>query len=89
MTHGGKRQWRTPGAVDGEANRPEDAALKVLRSIDAEAKWLELLNCGNPRIEFDVMRYLTDRTFGKPTQQVDGNVDSEIVVRWLRDDEKA
>jgi hypothetical protein len=41
------------------------------------------------RIQFDVMRYLTDRAFGKPTQQVVGKMDSPIVFKWQTDDETA
>ena len=52
-----------------------------MEDINAKEKWIALLNCGDPKVIADVMKYLTDRVHGKPTQRLEGNPDTPLTVK--------
>ncbi len=83
---GGKRSGagRKPGSTAAKTKVAVDIAAQVLDSIDAKAKWVALLNCGDPKVTLDVMKYLTDRVHGKPAQRIEGDPDKPvaIVLKW-------
>jgi hypothetical protein len=80
--HGGKRagSGRKPGSRNLAQKQAIDVAAAVLNSIDAEAKWLELLRSDDPKVVFDVMRYLTDRVCGRPSQTIAGDKDKPLSI---------
>jgi hypothetical protein len=57
-----------------------DIAGQVLQEIDAKEKWKALLNCNDPRVIVDVMKYVTDRVHGRPTQTIQGNPGQPITI---------
>jgi len=61
-----------------------DIAGQVLQEIDAKEKWKALLNCSDPRVIVDVMKYLTDRAHGRPVQMIAGdpNKPVQIQLNW-------
>ena len=68
---GGKRPGagRKPSTLKGIANRlPRESAELLLAQINANAKWVALANSNDERIQLDVLKYLTDRAYGKPRQ---------------------
>src|SRR5262245_51726585 len=77
MPHGGRR----PGAgrkpknfkeIMAQLKRPSrESALLILEAIKANERWIMLANCKDKRLVFDVMRYLTDRAFGKAKQAIE------------------
>ena len=78
--------------VSGNPNgRPKgNPAVKELlkeHSIDAAQKVLELLNCGNPKIELAAAQEILNRTEGKPLQtqdvQLTGLPDMKAQIREL------
>jgi hypothetical protein len=78
MTQQSSRGGRREGAgrpkkeklVIGAAGNPRGIATRVLQAIDEVKWWLDLLNCDDKRLRFDVQKYLTDRRDGKPAQGV-------------------
>jgi hypothetical protein len=80
--HGGSRNGsgRKGGGRKLAQKQAIDVASAVLHSIDAEAKWLELLRSDDPKVVFDVMRYLTDRVHGRPAQTVAGAADQPVTM---------
>jgi hypothetical protein len=82
MGHGGARNGsgRHKGGRNATQQKAIDVAGQVLEEIDAPEKWKALLNCGDPRVVFDVMRYLTDRCHGKPVQKIAGDRDQPVTM---------
>lgn len=71
---GGKRPGagRKPTTIRGVMKKlPSETAELILATIDANQKWIALANDEDHRIQFEVMRYLTDRALGKPKQAVE------------------
>ena len=64
-----------PGSNVNPGGRPKgNPAVKELlkqHSIDAAEKVVELLNCGNPKIELAAAQEILNRTEGKPLQVQD------------------
>ena len=64
-----------PGSHGNPGGRPKgNPAVKELlkqHSIDAAEKVVELLNCGNPKIELAAAQEILNRTEGKPLQVQD------------------
>lgn len=64
------------GARHGAGRKPrlkaslvdQGAAARILKQIDEEAKWLALLIAKDERLQFDALRYLTNRRDGMPNQ---------------------
>lgn len=76
IQHGGKRKnaGRKPSTVRGLVKKlPGDLAKLILADIDAESRWKALIASDDERIVFEVLRYLTDRAFGKSKQLIDVN----------------
>src|SRR5262245_27519775 len=73
--NGGRRPGagRKKGGRNARQLKIIDTAGQVLQEIDAKEKWKALLNCSDPKVVVDVMKYLTDRTFGRPAQTIQGN----------------
>lgn len=68
---GGKRPGagRKPSTLKGIAKRlPRETAELLLAEINANAKWVALANSNDERIQLDVLKYLSDRAYGKPRQ---------------------
>jgi hypothetical protein len=80
--HGGRRQGsgRKHGSRGAVQQKAIDIAGKVLAEIDDEKVWKSLLTCGDARVVFDVMRYLTDRCHGKPVQKIAGDRDQPVTM---------
>lgn len=79
MARGGKRT-PGPGKTIGRPRvLPELPAIKanksiatrVLAQINEEQKWKDLLDAQDVRVRFEVLRYLTDKRDGKPTQRTE------------------
>lgn len=71
MAAGGKRKGagRKPSTIKGLVKKlGKFDAEALLAKINGNQKWLELSSCGDPRVELEVMKYLTDRAYGKVTQ---------------------
>ena len=79
--YGGKRAGagRKPKAVTQPL---KDISADVLKTVDARAIWIKLLQCDELRIVQDTIKYLTDRVYGKPTQalQVSGGTEPIKVI---------
>lgn len=64
-----------PGTCSNPGGRPKgNPAVKDLlkkHSVDAAEKVVELLNCGNPKIELAAAQEILNRTEGKPLQVQD------------------
>ena len=64
-----------PGSHSNLGGRPKgNPAVKELlkqHSVDAAEKVVELLNCGNPKIELAAAQEILNRTEGKPLQVQD------------------
>ena len=68
---GGKRPGagRKPSTLKGIAKRlPRESAELLLAEINANAKWVALANSRDERIQLEVLKYLSDRAYGKPRQ---------------------
>ena len=68
---GGKRPGagRKPSTLKGIAKRlPRESAELLLAEINANAKWVALANSNDERIQLDVLKYLSDRAYGKSRQ---------------------
>src|SRR5664279_447519 len=46
---------------------------QVLATVNENKIWRGLINCRDPRIKLDAMKYLTDRRDGKATQSLNAN----------------
>ena len=68
-----------PGSNSNPGGRPKgNPAVKELlkkHSVDAAEKVIELLNCGNPKIELAAAQEILNRTEGKPLQPQDVSMD--------------
>ena len=66
--NGGRRlgAGRKKGSRNAAQLKIIDIAGQVLQDIDAKEKWKALLNCSDPKVVVDVMKYLTDRAHGRP-----------------------
>jgi hypothetical protein len=58
---------------------PEVKAALAGASLDAVKKQIELMNCGDPRIELLASQALLDRHFGKAAQAIDKTVTTTSV----------
>ena len=69
-----------PGSSVNPGGRPKgNPKVKELlkeHSVDAAQKVIELLNCGNPKIELAAAQEILNRTEGKPLQTQDVQVSS-------------
>ena len=68
---GGKRPGagRKPSTLKGIAKKlPRESAEHLLSEINANAKWVALANSDDERIQLEVLKYLSDRAYGKPRQ---------------------
>jgi hypothetical protein len=68
---GGKRPGagRKPSTLKGIAKKlPRESAELLLSEINANAKWVALANSDDERIQLEVLKYLSDRAYGKPRQ---------------------
>jgi hypothetical protein len=72
--NGGRRPGagRKKGGRNAAQLKIIDVAGQVLQEIDAKEKWKALLNCSDPKVIVDVMKYLTDRVHGRPAQTIQG-----------------
>ena len=84
MPKGGKRPGAGRKPKPKLAAVKRSVAAEVLQSIDEKRYWLDLLGIEPPRkdgetrvirlidsrLQFDVLKYLTDRRDGRPVQQV-------------------
>lgn len=65
----------------------KDSAHLILAEIKANSKWKTLAESPDERIQLEVLKYLTDRAFGKAKQSVEATgKDGEpltISVRYL------
>jgi hypothetical protein len=85
MAAGGKRAGagRKPSTIKGLVKKlGKFDAEALLSKINGNQKWIDLASCGEPRVELEVMKYLTDRAYGKVTQPLDhsGRVTLEQLV---------
>ena len=82
-----------PGSHVNPGGRPKgNPAVKELlkqHSVDAAEKVVELLNCGNPKIELAAAQEILNRTEGKPLQvqdvqmELQGTADISTQIREL------
>lgn len=74
-----------PGSQGNPGGRPKGNpdVKKLLKehSVDAAKKVIELLNCGNPKIELAAAQEILNRTEGKPLQTQDVQLSSVPDVR--------
>ena len=72
-----------PGVCVNPGDRPKgNPAVKELlkkHSVDAAEKVIELLSCGNPKIELAAAQEILNRTEGKPLQVQDVNMELQGV----------
>lgn len=82
---GGKRPGagRKPGSRTAAQQKAIDIAGTVLAKIDAEATWIALLKCGDPKVIQTTMIYLTNRVHGMPTQPIAGDRENPLVPSRL------
>lgn len=70
-----------PGQSGNPSGKPKtDPTVKQLLKAatpDAARKIVELLNCGNPKIEFQAAQEILNRTQGKPREQVAMEISSD------------
>ena len=70
---GGKRDGagRKPRTINTVVKKlPKDTASLILAEIKANQKWVRLANSEDERVQLDVLKYLTDRAFGKAPQEL-------------------
>ena len=81
--NGGRRPsaGRKRGGRNAAQLKIIDIAGQVLQEIDAKEKWKALLNCSDPKVIVDVMKYLTDRVHGRPAQTIQGNPEQPITIQ--------
>ena len=86
---GGKRPGagRKPSTLKGIAKKlPRESAELLLSEINANAKWIALANSDDERIQLEVLKYLSDRAYGKPRQAIEASaVVAAHSVRTLDD----
>ena len=51
------------------------------RSLEAAQKLIELLNCGNPKVELSAAQEILNRTEGKPLESVQMDVSGAMDLR--------
>src|SRR5262245_5041484 len=73
MGHGGKREGagRPKGSLGVKTIVSQDIAVKILRGIDEQKSWTELLASTDERIRLESLRYLCDRAYGKAPQAIE------------------
>jgi hypothetical protein len=60
----------------------KDVAAQVLSEVDAVAIWKKLiLQQEKPQVVSNVMEYLTDRVYGRPTQTIQGNPEQPVTIQ--------
>ena len=81
--NGGRRPGagRKKGGRNAATLKIIDVAGQVLQEIDAKEKWKALLNCSDPKVVVDVMKYLTDRAHGRPAQTIQGNREQPVAIQ--------
>jgi hypothetical protein len=85
---GGKRPGagRKPSTLKGIAKKlPRESAELLLAEINANEKWVALANSDDERIQLEVLKYLSDRAYGKPRQDNTVAVAPMQSVRTLDD----
>jgi hypothetical protein len=85
---GGKRPGagRKPSTLKGIVKKlPRESAELLLAEINANAKWIALANSKDERIQLEVLKYLSDRAYGKPRQDNTVEVATVQPVRTLDD----
>ena len=82
--NGGRRPGagRKKGGRNAAQLKIIDIAGQVLQEIDAKEKWKALLNCSDPKVIVDVMKYLTDRMHGRPAQTIQGNPEQPVTIQF-------
>ncbi len=85
--NGGKRPGagRKPGRPNSKRTElmklaGEDLSAKTLSEIDVIGAWKRLLNCASPRVVAATLMYLHDRTFGRPTQMLQANLQQHVTI---------
>ena len=84
-----------PGCSGNPSGRPrvnsEVKELLKAHSIDAARKVIELLNCGNHKVELAAAQEILNRTEGKPTQvqdlQISGYPDLRTQIKAMLTDD--
>jgi hypothetical protein len=77
---------RKPRTINAIAKKlPKDTAALILAEIKANQKWVELANDKDKRIQLDVLKYLTDRAFGKAPQEVKNTGETVVIKRVIAD----
>jgi hypothetical protein len=73
---------RKPGTRTRLQQTARDVAAQVLSQVDAVAVWKKLiLQEDKPQVVANVMEYLTDRVYGRPTQAVQGNPKQPVTIQ--------
>ena len=75
------REARFKGGRNAAHLKIIDIARQVLQEIDAKEKWKALLSCSDPKVIVEVMKYLTDRVHGRPTQTIQGNPEQPVTIQ--------
>ena len=83
--HGGKRKGagRKPKSPKTLLKGlPKVNADLILQEVDATQRWIELARSRDKKLRFEVLRYLTDRSCGKPATvaSFDGQVDVKVII---------
>jgi len=84
-SHGGKRKGagRKPKSLKALLKGlPKINADLILQEVGATERWIELARSRDKKLRFEVLRYLTDRSCGKPATvaQFDGQVEVKVIV---------
>jgi len=67
---------RKPSTIKGIAKKlPKESAELLLAELNANSKWVSLANSDDERIQLEILKYLTDRAYGKARQSIDASVD--------------
>ena len=83
---GGRRPGagRRPSTIKGIARKlPKESAELLLAEINANSKWVSLANSDDERIQFETLKYLTDRAYGKARQSIDASVDGGTPIQII------
>lgn len=89
MAAGGRRRGsgRKPGALNLAQRQAKDIASTVLRKVNHQQLWTELLASKDEKVRLDCLKYLTDRVHGKPAQSMaiigDKDKPLQVIIRVL------
>jgi hypothetical protein len=78
---------RKPSTISGIVKKlPKDSAELILSEIKANKKWIELANSEDEYVVLGVLKYLTDRAYGKAKQSIEasGKDGGPIIFRLER-----